>query len=93
MEILKLWILKGVIMDAEHEFLIEENEKECSPDLNQNYFSDYWEKRYVIRQDIVPRFLEKQVDVILRTGKKFFSAVKLFNKMDIIFRKISERNP
>lgn len=70
MEILKLWIFKGVIQDSKSEFLIEDNEKECqNPEQNERYFDDYWEKRYVIRHEQIPRFLEKQADVILRTGK------------------------
>ena len=70
MEILKLWIFKGVIIDPKSEFLIEDNEKECqNPEQNENYFDDYWDKRYVIRNEKIPRFLEKQADVILRTGK------------------------
>lgn len=70
MEILKLWIFKGVIQDPKMEFLVEDNEKECqNPEQNENYFDDYWEKRYVTRSEKVPRFLEKQADVILRTGK------------------------
>lgn len=70
MEILKLWIFKGVIQDPKMEFLVEDNEKECqNPEQNENYFDDYWDKRYVIRSEKIPRFLEKQADVILRTGK------------------------
>lgn len=70
MEILKLWIYKGVIMDPQQEFLIEDNESECTAEETvDNYFDTYWEKRYVIRVDKVPRFLEKQADVILKTGK------------------------
>lgn len=70
MEILKLWIFDGVILDPNGEFLVEDNEKECqNPEQNENYFDDYWEKRYVIRNEKIPRFLEKQADVILRTGK------------------------
>lgn len=70
MEILKLWIFKGVIRDPKMEFLVEDNEKECqNPEQNENYFDDFWEKRYVIRTEKIPRFLEKQADVILRTGK------------------------
>lgn len=69
MEILKLWILKGVICDPKQEFLIEDNESECNPEQNENYYDDYWEKRYVVRSEKIPRFLEKQADFILRTGK------------------------
>lgn len=70
MEILKLWIFKGVIQDPKMEFLVEDNEKECqNPEQNEKYFDDFWDKRYVIRSEKIPRFLEKQADVILRTGK------------------------
>lgn len=70
MEILKLWIFKGVIQDPRSEFLVEDNEKECqNPEQNEQYFDDYWEKRYVTRNEKIPRFLEKQADIILRTGK------------------------
>ena len=70
MEILKLWIFKGIIHDPKMEFLVEDNEKECqNPEQNENYFDDYWEKRYVTRIERIPRFLEKQADIILRTGK------------------------
>jgi gamma-tubulin complex component 2 len=67
MEILRLWIFKGVIIDKGMEFLVEDNEKEFQ-DPEQN-FDDYWEKRYVIRSEKIPRFLEKQADIIFRTGK------------------------
>lgn len=70
MEILKLWIFKGVIQDPKSEFLVEDNEKECqNPEMNEQYFDDYWEKRYVTKSERIPRFLEKQADIILRTGK------------------------
>lgn len=71
MEILKLWIFKGVIHDSKMEFLVEDNEKELcqNPEQNATYFNEFWDKRYVIRSEKIPRFLEKQADVILRTGK------------------------
>jgi gamma-tubulin complex component 2 len=70
MEILKLWIYKGIIIDRRNEFFVEDNEKECrNPDENENYFDHFWEKRYVLRSEKVPRFLEKQADIIARTGK------------------------
>lgn len=69
MEILAFWIFKGVIVDPHHEFFIEDNGKECKPDENEEYYDDYWEKRYVKREDKIPGFLEKQADIILRTGK------------------------
>jgi gamma-tubulin complex component 2 len=35
----------------------------------QAYTDDYWEKRYIICPDKIPRFLDNLADIILRTGK------------------------
>lgn len=70
MEILKLWLYKGIIIDKKNEFFVEDNEKECrNPDENENYFDHFWEKRYVLKSEKIPRFLEKQADMIAKTGK------------------------
>lgn len=70
MEIMQLWILKGVIVDPQMEFFVVDNERIEREEMpEQHYSADYWEKRYVINREKVPRFLEKLSDVILRTGK------------------------
>lgn len=69
MEILQLWISKGVIIDPQQEFLVEDNELIRREELPEHYSADYWEKRYTIRKERIPRFLEKLSDLILRTGK------------------------
>lgn len=69
MEILQKWILRGMIFDPYHEFLIQDNEVIRREELPQNYSADYWEKRYTIRYDQVPEFLEKSAKMILCTGK------------------------
>ncbi|KAG8222679.1 hypothetical protein J437_LFUL015876, partial [Ladona fulva] len=69
MEILEKWVYKGVINDPYEEFLVEDNEIIEMEELPQNYSDDYWEKRYTIRRERIPSFLEKVADVILRTGK------------------------
>ena len=38
-------------------------------ELPVGYSADYWEKRYTIRRDRIPIFLERIADSILRTGK------------------------
>jgi gamma-tubulin complex component 2 len=38
-------------------------------ELPLDYSADYWEKRYTIRRERIPVFLERVADVILRTGK------------------------
>lgn len=70
MEIMQLWILKGVIVDPQMEFFVVDHERIEREEMpEQHYSADYWEKRYVINREKVPRFLEKLSDVILRTGK------------------------
>jgi gamma-tubulin complex component 2 len=70
MEILSVWIFKGIIQDSRGEFFVEDSEKNNqSIEKNEHYFNEFWEKRYVIKTEKIPRFLEKQADIILRTGK------------------------
>ncbi|XP_034140427.1 gamma-tubulin complex component 2 homolog isoform X1 [Drosophila guanche] len=69
MRMLQLWIQKGVIVDRNHEFLVEDNEVVHQGELPEHYSDDYWEKRYTVRRDRIPFFLEKYSDKILRTGK------------------------
>lgn len=69
MEILHKWILRGMIIDPYKEFLIQDNEVREREEVPEDYSSDYWEKRYTIRFDSVPEFLEKYAEIILSTGK------------------------
>lgn len=69
MEMIQKWIMRGVIVDPYNEFLIQDNEVVRREELPENYSADYWEKRYTIRFDCVPEFLEKSSETILRTGK------------------------
>ncbi|XP_049765554.1 gamma-tubulin complex component 2-like isoform X1 [Schistocerca cancellata] len=68
-EILEKWIYKGVISDPYREFLVEDNEVIQKEELPLDYSADYWEKRYTVRRERIPAFLENISDVILRTGK------------------------
>jgi len=69
MQMLQLWIQKGVIVDNSKEFLVVDNEVVRKAELPDHYSDDYWEKRYTIRNGTIPTFLEKSSDIILRTGK------------------------
>ncbi|KAG5672653.1 hypothetical protein PVAND_002766 [Polypedilum vanderplanki] len=69
MEILRQWIFNGIIQDPRGEFFVEDSENKQPMDKNENYFNEFWEKRYIILPDKIPRFLDKQSDMILRTGK------------------------
>ncbi|XP_023945921.2 gamma-tubulin complex component 2 isoform X2 [Bicyclus anynana] len=69
LNILDQWIHKGTIVDPFQEFMIEDNELVNKEELPVDYSADYWEKRYCVQRDRVPKFLEKSTDIILRTGK------------------------
>lgn len=34
-----------------------------------DYSSDYWDKKYAIRRERIPKFLEPMADKILKAGK------------------------
>lgn len=73
-EMLERWILKGVIKDPYSQFFITDNGYELATQDHllhmQNYdTARYWEYQYTIQSDRIPRFLENDADIILRTGK------------------------
>ncbi|CAG5055996.1 unnamed protein product [Parnassius apollo] len=69
LSILDQWIHKGTIVDPFQEFMIEDNELVNREELPVDYSADYWEKRYSVQRERVPKFLDKFTDIILRTGK------------------------
>ncbi|KAH8294466.1 hypothetical protein KR018_008824, partial [Drosophila ironensis] len=98
MQMLQLWIQKGIIVDRGHEFLVEDNEVAHDDDASDNYSDDYWEKRYTVRRDRIPTFFEKYSDKILRTGKylnvirQCGKRVMLTQQMHLEFDPTSERH-
>ncbi|XP_031622919.1 gamma-tubulin complex component 2 homolog, partial [Contarinia nasturtii] len=73
-EMLERWILKGVIIDPYHQFFVTDNGHELGNQDQILHMVDYdtaryWECQYTIRSDRIPRFLENDADIILRTGK------------------------
>uniref|UniRef100_A0ABM0N0D7 Gamma-tubulin complex component n=1 Tax=Saccoglossus kowalevskii TaxID=10224 RepID=A0ABM0N0D7_SACKO len=63
------WIYKGIIRDPYHEFLVEEDDSVQKEQIQKEYNDSYWNKRYTICRDRIPKFLEPCVDKILNTGK------------------------
>lgn len=49
--------------------MVEDNEVVQKEDLPMDYSADYWAKRYTIRRERIPKFLERVSDHILRAGK------------------------
>lgn len=50
---------------------MEDNELIHREELPIDYSADYWEKRYTMRSERTPTFLNEQAQTILRTGKYF----------------------
>ncbi|XP_070491244.1 gamma-tubulin complex component 2 homolog isoform X2 [Chironomus tepperi] len=69
MEILSLWVFKGIIQDPKNEFFVEDNQNDFQNLESTQAFNEFWDKRYVLKTDKIPRFLEKQANIIMRTGK------------------------
>lgn len=38
-------------------------------DLPVDYSADYWDKKYSVRRERIPKFLEPVADIILKSGK------------------------
>lgn len=70
-EMLERWILKGVIIDPYNQFFIIDNELGNRDELHMDDYDTnrYWEYQYTIKSDRIPRFLENEAPIILRTGK------------------------
>ncbi|KAI4462823.1 gamma tubulin complex protein [Holotrichia oblita] len=61
-----------------------------------DYSADYWDKKYIIRRERIPKFLEPVADIILRAGK-YLNVIRqcgrtLSHKVETIEYKLEERN-
>eukprot|EP01132_Coremiostelium_polycephalum_P009740 gene9740-11961_t len=71
-EMLDLWIHRGVIHDPYFEFMVEENQTLEKENLVRDFNNFYWEDRYVLRKEQTPsRFFQDEsiLEKILTTGK------------------------
>ena len=58
-ETLSAWLYRGIILDPSKDFFVGDNQildKDRLP--SGEYNDDYWEKRYCLRVDKVPIFLQ-----------------------------------
>ncbi|KAI4462855.1 gamma tubulin complex protein [Holotrichia oblita] len=96
MKMLGMWIYKGIISDPIDEFLVEDQEVVQKEDMPVDYSADYWDKKYIIRRERIPKFLEPVADIILRAGK-YLNVIRqcgrtLNHKVETIEYKLEERN-
>ncbi|KRT81633.1 hypothetical protein AMK59_5448 [Oryctes borbonicus] len=96
MKMLGMWIYKGIISDPIDEFLVEDQEVVQKEDMPVDYSADYWDKKYIIRRERIPTFLEPVADIILRAGK-YLNVIRqcgrtLNHKVETIEYKLEERH-
>lgn len=82
MSMLNEWLHHGGIRDPHSEFLIREQPSIKREGLPQDYTDEYWEKRYTIRDDVVPPQLEGVKEKVLLAGK-YLNVVRECGGVDI----------
>lgn len=82
MTVLNEWLHHGGIRDPHNEFLIKEQKSIKRERLDQDYTDEYWEKRYTIRDNLVPPHLEGVKDKVLLAGK-YLNVVRECGGVDI----------
>lgn len=82
MTVLNEWLHHGGIRDPHNEFLIKEQKSIKRERLDQDYTDEYWEKRYTIRDNLVPPQLEAVKDKVLLAGK-YLNVVRECGGVDI----------
>ncbi|KAJ4369645.1 gamma tubulin complex Spc97/GCP2 subunit Alp4 [Neocucurbitaria cava] len=82
MAMLNEWLHHGGIKDPHSEFLIKEQKSIKRERLDQDYTDEYWDKRYTIRDALVPPQLEAVKDKVLLAGK-YLNVVRECGGVDV----------
>ena len=82
MAMLNEWLHHGGIKDPHSEFLVKEQRSIKRERLDQDYTDEYWEKRYTIRDALVPPQLEAVKDKVLLAGK-YLNVVRECGGVDV----------
>lgn len=82
MAMLNEWLHHGGIKDPHSEFLVKEQRSIKRERLDQDYTDEYWEKRYTLRDALVPPQLEAVKDKVLLAGK-YLNVVRECGGVDV----------
>ncbi|KAF2154739.1 hypothetical protein K461DRAFT_222918 [Myriangium duriaei CBS 260.36] len=82
MAMLNEWLHHGNVRDPHQEFLIKEQSSIRREGLEQDYTDEYWEKRYTLRNDVVPPQLEAVKEKVLLAGK-YLNVVRECGGVDV----------
>ena len=76
------WIHKGIINDPYSEFMIFEDKEIAKDNFKDDLNDKFWEKKYTLRRDKTPTFLEYFAPKILLIGK-YINAVNITTKLNL----------
>ncbi|KAF2755663.1 hypothetical protein EJ05DRAFT_494061 [Pseudovirgaria hyperparasitica] len=82
MVMLNEWLHHGGIKDPHAEFLVKEQKSIKRERLDQDYTDEYWEKRYTLRDNLIPPQLETVKDKVLLAGK-YLNVVRECGGVDV----------
>ncbi|KAL1601416.1 gamma tubulin complex Spc97/GCP2 subunit Alp4 [Paraconiothyrium brasiliense] len=82
MTMLNEWLHHGGIRDPHAEFMIKESKSIKRERLDQDYTDEYWDKRYTMRDALVPPQLEGVKDKVLLAGK-YLNVVRECGGVDV----------
>ena len=76
------WIHKGVINDPYNEFMIVEDKEIAKDNFKLDLNDKFWEKKYTLKRETTPKFLESFATKILLIGK-YINAVNTTMKLNL----------
>ena len=82
LQILRKWIFSGVLDDPFNEFFIRENRQCKKENIELDLNDRYWDERFTLRVEMVPTFLDKQMNKVLLAGKYLF-VIRECGRLDI----------
>ncbi|KYQ93408.1 spindle pole body component 97 [Tieghemostelium lacteum] len=69
LDMINQWVFKGIIQDPYYEFMIREDKEQQIDNMNRDFNDVYWEQRYLLRSDQIPKFFDQVAKKVLTTGK------------------------
>jgi gamma-tubulin complex component 2 len=69
LNIMKLWVCKGLLIDNFEEFMVVQNDGFTKENMGEYYFDLFWEKKFISSKTNTPIFLSDIQDKILFIGK------------------------
>jgi gamma-tubulin complex component 2 len=91
MAMLNEWLHHGNVRDPHQEFLIKEQKSIRREGLEQDYTDEYWEKRYTLRQELIPPQLDSLKDKVLLAGK-YLNVVRECGGIENVTRNLDANN-